>query len=129
MNVYQAIIATAQLFEQRPERYEFRSIEIPAPGPACGSTGCAIGWIAYFLGYPPDPNTTRNFDNTAELITGEEYEADEVFYRQLDQVRCYPSANWRNEASACAETLREYAKEHCDPRAPDVVVAKSEDPT
>ena len=46
MNIRQAILRAADHIESHPELYEFHRNEVPA----CGTPGCMLGWIGYFLG-------------------------------------------------------------------------------
>jgi len=47
MNRRKAILKTADLFEQKPEVYNFFNVVVP---PDCGSPGCLVGHIASFMG-------------------------------------------------------------------------------
>lgn len=49
MNVYSAIMKAADHVEREPSLYEFRNVRVPD----CGSPGCMLGWIGYFLGIRP----------------------------------------------------------------------------
>lgn len=48
MNIRDAILATAALFESKPSVYNFQSNDAPS----CDSPGCMMGWIGHFLGVP-----------------------------------------------------------------------------
>jgi hypothetical protein len=58
-----AILATANLFEQRPELWKFSRIDVPE----CGSPGCAIGYITHFLGM----RDIFGFRKTTELLVAD----------------------------------------------------------
>ena len=94
MNAYEATLATAKLFEQRPEMFDFSRLCVPL----CDTPGCAIGYIERFMGFEGliDGNrslgTTRTefYERMSELVTGE----------------------WINSASICAAGLRLYAEKY-----------------
>lgn len=47
MDIRQAILATADLFDRNPELWNFDIVDVPA----CGTPGCAAGYIGYFMGW------------------------------------------------------------------------------
>ena len=93
MNAYEATLATAKLFEQRPELFSFSQTFIPD----CGTPGCAIGYIGYFMGHTGIISGER----TIGVDSGEFYD------------RMRPLApNWIFSGVLCAEGLRLYAEKY-----------------
>ena len=97
MNVYEATLATAKLFEQKPEMFDFFAAVVPE----CDTPGCAIGYIGHFMGQKglidglttvgiPEPEF---YDRMGELVT----------------------RGWIDSASLCAKGLRLYAEKYLKP--------------
>jgi hypothetical protein len=93
MNAYEATLATAKLFEQRPELFNFSETNIPD----CGTPGCALGYIGYFMGQPGciSGESTIGVDSS-------------VFYDRMRPL----APNWIIDASLCAKGLRLYAEKY-----------------
>jgi hypothetical protein len=119
MTLREAMFAAADHIETHPKEFDFNAIGVPD---GCGTPGCALGWIAHFMGYPP---STLGFGFVGDqmdlpsepLIAGFEI-GDEnhytcrtfAFYNRMDRVADEtPSYQWAFEAGACARTLRRYA--------------------
>jgi hypothetical protein len=51
MNIYNAIMKAADQVETHPESFDFWVNDIPE---RCGSPGCALGWIGFYLGLEAD---------------------------------------------------------------------------
>ena len=108
-----AILKAADHIEQNPQSFNFR--ETFTPNDECG-TGCALGWIAYFL------NIKDTYDSSAVgivkvaslLLTGEilltQVTAKDVpncleFYNKMHTL----DFDWKKSAVNCAKALRLYA--------------------
>jgi hypothetical protein len=114
MNNYEACMAAADKVESQPHRYAFASRGIPSEK-YCGSTGCAIGWLAHF-----------------KRITGGSWEPEEAnrivgvseaeFYERMDRLGFEQGHDlwgreWRDgtgdDAALCtAQLLRLYAEKY-----------------
>lgn len=113
MNVYDAIMKAAEHIESHPNEFDFLRFCIPA----CGSPGCALGWIGCFAGIPADmcgattmvPYKVLGFDQS-------ECMADAKFYRRLHEL--VGTEKWKTSASLCAKALRLYAAKYHTPSIP-----------
>lgn len=108
MNVYNAIIATAVLFESRPHLYDFQHIEVPS----CDSPGCLIGWIAHFQG--------RKSDNVHGGICSEVLGVDHYeFYNRVEDIvsseNLWCAPGWTRSAAFASKILRAYAAKYHAP--------------
>lgn len=110
MNIREAILKTADLFERKPEMFNFMESRIPHD---CGTPGCAIGWMGYFLGAPRDALIIAVFD-----LIGID---DSGFYVRMSELsELGPDGEvWTRSPSVCAETLRLYADRY-HPASPTV---------
>ena len=93
MNAYEATLATAKLFEQRPELFRFSETNIPD----CGTPGCAIGYIGYFMGH----TGCISGEKTIGVDSGE-------FYDRMRPLAPF----WIIDATTCARGLRLYAEKY-----------------
>ena len=127
-DVYTAIMKAADQIEWFPKDFRFSETCIPA----CGSPGCALGWIGAFLGVRNDGynrgETNPPFFVAARQIIPEELTTtggittygrpDRVFYTrmdELDELNGTPPArfnDWRHNAAECARCLRLYAAKY-----------------
>ena len=125
MNIRQAILAAADSIEQNPDMFNFMANE--RPDLSCGTPGCALGWIGFYLGVGtarsmPTP-TARAMGcpkmSLPSSVSGERYE-DWGFYRRM--YKLYGGYGWKHAAPKCAETLRLYAdRYHAENNIPKVV--------
>ena len=111
MKIRQAILAAADSIEQNPDLFEFGSTDIP--NPSCGSTGCAIGWIALHLGYPAGEYMS-NEDASGKTVyqrlgipLGEHGEKDVCFHHMSHFLG--DGIEWKLSPIKCAQGLRLYA--------------------
>lgn len=98
MNIYNAILKAAAHIESEQSDFWFGSMVIPA----CGTPGCAIGWIGHFLGFP---SGTPIWKASEAMDLG----SDRNFYDKLDQLA---GDNWHESASIAAIGLRLYAEKY-----------------
>lgn len=104
MNLYNAIMKAADHIERNPDEFNWNHVDVP-DAPGCGTPGCALGWIASFLGCTRDG---LGFVAAAHALgVGDEHY---IFYRRLDEFA--PFAKWRQKASVCAFALRAYAAKY-----------------
>lgn len=96
MNVRQAILATAALFERDPSAFDFNKIRVPD----CNTPGCAIGWICAFSGV-----AHSEYIGVGREILGV---SEEDFYHRMNEFQPHTST-WCLQADWCAEVLRLYA--------------------
>lgn len=101
MEVREALLKTATLFTDHPEVFNFKEVQIPGN---CGSPGCALGYIGFFLGMTGDD----------QFISGSVCEAlgieSTFIFESLTKV--YGNRDWYDSAAKCAEALRMYADVH-----------------
>ena len=97
MNAYEATLATAKLFEQRPELFDFCKVSVPL----CGAPGCAIGYIEHFMGFEGVIDGNRSLGTTRT-----------EFYERMREL---VTREWINSASLCAVGLRLYAEKYLKP--------------
>ena len=116
--IYQAIRKAADQIEAHPERFKINAIVIPEKGGACGSPGCALGWISHYYGVNPIKGYYRG------LIRAMRIDDDNEFYERMAQlVGIHIPANkticswsdlgeWTRDAAECARLLRLYAEKY-----------------
>ena len=97
MNAYEAAIKTADLFEQKPEMFDFFAVVAPK----CDTPGCAIGYIEHFMGFEGVIDGNRSLGATRV-----------EFYERMSEL---VTADWNNNASICAVGLRLYAEKYLKP--------------
>ena len=110
MQIREAILKAADQIEAHPYDFMFSSVCIPEDN--CGSPGCALGWIAFFLGaeLPAFPGH-QEWDvvrATVALGIPSHGHVDCEFYRRLDSFL----SGWRENADLCALALRLYADKY-----------------
>ena len=93
MNAYEATLATAELFEREPKLFRFSETSVPD----CGTPGCALGYIGYFMGQKG-------------VISGEKTIGvdSSVFYARIQPL----APGWIKDVSLCAKGLRLYAEKY-----------------
>lgn len=103
MNIYTAIMKTANLLEKHPDLWDFHKVYVPK----CDSPGCALGWIGFFMGRKAgDPLPSFG------ISSGE-------FYDRLSEIQ-YEDPNWINkpdwtkDGTIAARCLRTYAERYYD---------------
>jgi hypothetical protein len=115
--IRQAILSAADHIEARPEDFDFGTGEVPR---SCGTPGCALGWIGFYVG------GYKDYAAVSEGVFG----MDRIeFYQRLtnlergDSDKNWSYGDWTHGAVACARALRLYADKY-HPAAvgiPDVV--------
>lgn len=104
MNIYTAIMKAADTIERYPDSFSFGSCTVPK-GHDCGTPGCALGWIAFYLGHE---RGSRIVEIDAAINRRSE------FYDAMKQLS--PGyASWIGNAATCAKTLRLYAAKYHAP--------------
>lgn len=101
MNIRQAIISAAGQIDRTPGSFFFGTCKIPH---TCGSPGCAIGWIAFYLGetgYIGD-------SEVIPLLVGRHDGGREFYHRMYALV----GGDWIKNAGLCARGLRLYADKY-----------------
>ena len=114
MNIRKAILKAADSIEQNPKLFDFYSIKRPDSG--CGTPGCAIGWVAFHLGFLAKewPLEMERIFKSLGVPSSEE------FYGHMFIL----NEEWSASADACAAALRLYAdKYHPAQGIPDSVLA------
>jgi hypothetical protein len=94
MNAYEATLATAKLFEQRPKMFDFSRVYVPL----CDTPGCAIGYIEHFMGFEGVIDGNRSLGTTRT-----------EFYKRMSEL---VTSKWKDSASICAAGLRLYAEKY-----------------
>lgn len=116
MNIREAILKAAAQLERRPDLFRWESCEIPS-STECGTPGCALGWIAHFVG-----QSARK--EGSEWRVGFVGVPDYEFYCRMKDLT--GGNDWKRYAAECARGLRLYAdKYHPAPKLgiPDSVRA------
>lgn len=104
MTPYEAVHATADLFDRRPDLYDFFEVEIPE----CGTPGCALGHIGRLSGLTRDICV---IDISLAVLGCEDHE----FYCRMADLNIWPEP-WTRCAATCAQTLRLYAEKYLRPQ-------------
>jgi hypothetical protein len=107
MNIYNAIMAAANRIEAYPEKFDFWNNDIPQ---SCGSPGCALGWIGFYLGL-------RDKRSHAQSVVSRVLGTDAAsFYQSLTDLcgdrSWFGPADWKKNPAVCAKVLRLYAEEY-----------------
>lgn len=100
MNIRQAILKTADLFESQPHLFNFQRIRFPD----CGTPGCAIGYVGYFLGI-----TDSTVHPVCQQILGVD---SDVFYDRMSISAMQRGGVWTRDANECVARLRIYADKY-----------------
>ena len=101
MNIRNAILSTASLFEARPAALDFTQYRVP-PDP--GSTGCPLSWIGYYLGMTGKAHlVARTFVPENDVIDDAQWR----FFGRMNEIA--DSLSWIRDPALCAKTLRYYA--------------------
>ena len=122
MNIREAILKAADHIERNPEDFRFTQ---PAVPDQCGTPGCALGWIGYFLGEPEGLIWSYTHLDVSEhwLQLGHSTIGAEIFYNRMSALENGLLWNtWSVNAHRCAETLRKYADKY-HPAPADVIPA------
>lgn len=104
MNIRQAVLKAADHIESAPGDFDFCSVCVPH---ACGTPGCAVGWIQFYLGHRSGRIINGSFLIDGLVVNENVCGSESEFYSRMDGI-CAGRA-WRKSAGACATTLRLYA--------------------
>jgi hypothetical protein len=125
MSIYDAILAAADHIEKYPQCFEFTNARVPSDR---GDTGCALGWIGYFLNKHAAefPGPRHWHDEVAldllRVPRGYSFLSTSHIYERIECLA--GTSRWMDEADICAKALRRYAKKyHAPPQMPDAVLA------
>ena len=107
-----AVLLAAEQIEREPESYEF--LASSKPNPKCGSPGCVLGWIGYYMDLPVEMINNilwfkGGLDAVAQSI-GVDSEGD--FYDLMeDATRSEELAglSWRDYPEVAVKALRLFA--------------------
>lgn len=99
LSVYQAIMKAADHIERNPREFSFGRVFVPT---ACGTPGCALGWIDFFL-------KTSSRVNPGWITSDPLGVDDSLFYARMKELA---SPHWVVEASECVAGLRLYAEKY-----------------
>lgn len=106
----EAILAAAAHIEAHPEQWDFMECGIPKEH-TCGTPGCALGWIGFFLKYNDkggEIDSIRNLDDVS-LFMDSVYQTQ--FYDRMNRLsNASPGPDWTSDATKAANTLRLYAR-------------------
>ena len=122
MNIRNAILMAADSIEKYPSLFDFMSNE--KPNLDCGTPGCVLGWIGFYLGIDAElmPTPTGQALDCPKMTLTDKctdsvmYE-DWGFYRRMNDVSGH--SDWRDGAPACVAALHKYADRYfpaCDNR-------------
>lgn len=102
MNIRQAILKTADLFDTSPEMYNFMNTSIPSD---CGSPGCVVGHVAAFMEVSED---SIYGVECAEAL-GTTYH---VFFNRMCSLTRHCRGTFTRNANVAAIGLRLYADKY-----------------
>lgn len=94
MNIREAILAAASHIERNPVEFEWATCVTPNH-PGCGTPGCALGWIACYMG-----TTMPRLDSSMNRFS--------AFYKTMNDL----APGWMDSAAICAYGLRLYADKY-----------------
>lgn len=97
MDTRQAILKAADHIEANPDQFNYWVVGVPD----CGSPGCALGWIGYFLGFSVGASFWGNVSPAMGL-------ASEDFYDRMTEI----DRKWESGAARCSHALRLYADKY-----------------
>lgn len=106
-NVKLAMLLAAESIEREPALFKFTSVEVPS----CGTPGCAVGWMAFYLReMEGEPGELRcvSWDRVSERM-GMANEG--AFYDRMNEAT-KSLGEWHTDASVCAAGLRRLAEEY-----------------
>jgi hypothetical protein len=98
-----AMLRAADRIEQDPKVFNFCRLSVPA----CGTPGCAAGWIGFELGIPAGEGIASVMRRIG-IGDPHQYNNYSVFQNQMFEI----SQQWPNSAMVCASTLRAYADKY-----------------
>jgi hypothetical protein len=122
MEIYDAIMKAADHIERNPALFRFESVYIPGD---CGTPGCALGLIGYFLGISEDraaqecggthtvPHIAVQYLKTSWIDLFRHDESSSEFYRRMAELT---DTLWKSSADKCAKALRLYAAKYHAPQ-------------
>jgi hypothetical protein len=113
MNIRQAILKAADSIEQNPDLFDFNSINLP--NHECGTPGCALGWIASFLGTEYQLRRIFNMPVMQKIMDC----SDGAFYRRMRHLPI--GYEWKYNHMLCAESLRQYADKYHPDHIPESI--------
>lgn len=110
MNIRQAILLAADHIERNPQLFKFEKVRVPRD---CGTPGCALGWIGYFMrltipfvGYENTSTDVAIAMGLPERHGKGAFTNSGIFYDRMDSLR---ETTWMRCPMECAKTLRAYA--------------------
>jgi len=101
MNIYDAIMKAAEHVERTPADYNFNRLYVPDK---CGTTGCMLGWIGFFLGMFGQTNVA------VKKAIGLPHPGAYTFLTEMSGGNAYMESNVE-----AAKTMRLYAEKHHAP--------------
>lgn len=110
MDIRQAILKAADWIELHPEEFDFRETEVPA----CGTPGCALGWIGTFAGCERGSSIDMPPGSPTKLLG---LNSQLRFYERMDAffgggAYANTESRWRHNPMQCARGLRLYADKY-----------------
>lgn len=118
-DIYTALMKAADHIKHNPKNFMFSASGVPCAN-ECGTPGCAMGWIAAYMGHE---SGTEFYAAHKELGLSPEAQ-DNVpshgahvsfaFYNRMDSI--HGSYRWRCYADECARSLRLYAAKYHAPK-------------
>lgn len=120
-DIYDAIMKAADHIERNPKEFDFWNNFVPG---SCGTPGCALGWIGYFLGIRQ--RSDSQYDVTRAIGTG----PTEFYSRMTELVgsnlwkgidKQYLGVPRSEVAAACGRGLRLYAEKYHGEEKPKAV--------
>lgn len=110
MNIYNAIMTAADHIESDPGSFNFSRSRVPA---ACGSPGCALGWIGFFLGTTGIHACDVAIEIGVDCTLNPNRKPEGNFYERVDAL---VGSEWIFNAAKCVKGLRLYAAKYHAPK-------------
>lgn len=115
MNIRNAMLATANLFEKSPSAYRFCNVNKPD----CNTPGCVLGWIGHYLDTPVGslcyPELVAQTCGVPPIRPGRNSSEDQFYERMNDiQDATHISGEgwWSSCAESCVRVLRLYTDKY-----------------
>lgn len=106
MHIRNAILKAADSIERHPGLFKWSSTRVANPD--CGTPGCALGWIAHYVGCAVWRQ--KGGWNYNALANAMGTDGDGEFYSRMSET--FRSHSWRLDATDCASALRAYADKY-----------------
>lgn len=108
MNIHTALLKAADHIQLNPQLFDFDIASVPSD---CGSPGCALGWVNFFLGIRGSLGRHGEYRITAYPLF-DDPDLHRAFYKRMSELSDDVDGSWLNSAAVCATALRRYAHKY-----------------